>query len=82
MLRKFGLKGSGESLGQGTVSGGNGSRGVLDWLWFSCGVARGGAQQGGLISFFRGFSASVGKAFLLVGRLGAGLSFYAVWKIS
>ena len=36
---------------------------------FSCGVARGG---GGLVSIIQEFSASIGKAFILAGRLGAG----------
>ena len=34
-----------------------------------------GAQGKGLIFVFREFSASIGKAFILVGGLGAGLSF-------
>ena len=56
------------------VSGGGGSRGIWDWLWFSCGVARSGGG-GGLISVFGKFSASIGKTFTLAWRLGAGLSF-------
>ena len=59
--------------------GRGGSRGVWDWLWFSCGVAHGG----GVISVFHGFSGSIGGAFVLVvGGLGAGLSFYGVWTLS
>ena len=51
------------------------SRGIWDWLWFSCGVAHGGK---GLISIFQGLSSSVGGTFVLAGGLGAGLSFYGV----
>ena len=42
--------------------GRGGSRGMWDWLWFSCGVAHGGA----VISVFHGFSGSIGGAFVLV----------------
>ena len=41
--------------------GRGGSRGIWDWLWFSCGVA-----HGGVISVFHGFSGSIGGAFVLV----------------
>ena len=38
---------------------------------------------GGVISVFHGFSGSVGGAcVLVVGGLGAGLSFYGVWALS
>ena len=47
---------------------------------FVWGGARGG---GGVISVFHGFSGSIGGAFVLVvGGLGAGLSFYGVWTLS
>ena len=40
------------------------------------------AGGGGLISVSRGFFGGIGKIFSLVGRLGAGLSFYGVWALS
>ena len=40
--------------------------------WSSCGMVHKGK---GLIFVFQGFSASIGKAFILAGGLGAGLSF-------
>ena len=51
----------------------NGSRGIWDWRCFSCGVAHHG---GNLISAFQGFSASIGKIFVLAGGLGAGLLLF------
>ena len=61
----------------GLVIGGgcDGSRGIWDSFWISCGVAHSGK---GLISVFREFSASIGKNFILAGRLGTRLSFYEV----
>ena len=49
------------------------------WLWFSCGVAYSG---GGLVSVFQEFSSSIGRAFILAGALGTGLSFYGIWTVS
>ena len=48
---------------------------VLGKLWFSCEVAHSGET---LISVFQEFSSSIGKAFILAGGLGTGLSFYGV----
>ena len=56
------MGGSGGSWGRGAVSGGSGSRGV----WGRSGF-RVGSAEGGLISVFREFSASVGGAFFLAG---------------
>ena len=42
---------------------------------FGCGVAQGGKS---FISVFQEFSSIIGKAFILAGGLGAGLSFYGV----
>ena len=53
----------------------SGSRDIWDQLWFWCGVAQGGRS---LFSVFREFSSSIGKAFILAGGLGTGLSFYGV----
>ena len=53
----------------------NGSRGIWGWLWFACGMAH---SEKSLISVFQEFFASIGKAFILAGGLGAGLSFYGV----
>ena len=50
----------------------NGSRDIWGQLQFSCEIAHSGK---GLISLFQGFSASIDKAFILVGRLGTKLSF-------
>ena len=52
---------------------------IWGWLWFWCVcvcVCGGGGAHwaGGLISISRGFFASVGGVFVLVGVLGAGLS--------
>ena len=47
----------------------SGSWGVWDWLWLLCGVARIGR---GLASVFQWFSASTGKAFILVGDWAVG----------
>ena len=40
----LGFEGSGVGWGRegGGVSAGSGSRGVWDWLWFSCGAAHSG----------------------------------------
>ena len=54
----------------------SGSRGVWDWLWLSCGVARIGR---GLASVFQWFSASAGKDFILVG--GAGRWVIMLWSL-
>ena len=48
-------------------------------LWFSWGIAHSGKS---LISIFQEFSSSIGKAFILAGGLGAGLSFCGVWTVS
>ena len=40
--------------------------------------AAGGGGAGGLVTIFRGFSASASGVFILAGGLGAGLSFYGV----
>ena len=48
-------------------------------LWFSWGIAH---SRKSLISIFQEFSSSIGKAFILVGGLGAGLSFCGVWTVS
>ena len=53
----------------------NGSRGIWGLLWFSWGVVHSGK---GLISVFREFPAGISGAFICVGGLGAGLSFYGV----
>ena len=47
-------------------------RWLAGWLWVSCGVAHGGGGALVSVSGFRGFSASVGKAFILTegGALG------------
>ena len=45
----------------------DGSRGIWDSSWISCGVAHSGK---GLISVFREFSASIGKNFILAGGAG------------
>ena len=42
------------------------------------GAPRGGGGAGGLVTIFRGFSASASGVFVLAGGLGAGLSFYGV----
>ena len=48
-----------------------------------CGFRVGWRTGGGVISGFHGFSGSIGGAFVLVvGGLGAGLSFYGVWTLS
>ena len=52
----------------------SGSRGILGWLWFCVGWR---AAAGVYFLFFRDFS-GIGGAFILVGRLGIGLSFYGV----
>ena len=53
------------------IGGGcDGSRGIWDSFWISCGVAHSGK---GLISVFREFSASIGKNFILAGGLGTRL---------
>ena len=51
----LGFEGSGVGWGRegGGVSAGSGSRGVWDWLWFSCGAAHGGGG-GGVIFCFSG----------------------------
>ena len=36
---------------------------------------------GDLVSVFQGFSASIGKAFILAGALGTGLSLYLVYTM-
>ena len=51
------------------------SRDVLDWLWFSCGVAHCGE---GFIAIFRNFFASIGKILILAGGIGTRLSFFEV----
>ena len=53
--------------------------GIWYWLWFSCGLVRGG---GSLISIFKEFSFGIGGASILVGGLGAGLSFHGVYTVS
>ena len=53
----------------------NGSRDIWDWLWFSYGAVH---SERGFISVFQEFFASIGRAFILAGGLGAGLSFYGV----
>ena len=39
-------------------------RGMWDWLWFSCGIARRG---GLLVAMFQGSFASAGEVFILPG---------------
>ena len=51
-------------------------RWLAGWLWVSCGVAHGGGWALVSVSGFRGFSASVGKAFILAG--GGALGYHSV----
>ena len=51
-------------------------RWLAGWLWVSCGVAHGGGGAWVSVSGFRGFSASVGKAFILAG--GGALGYHSV----
>ena len=53
----------------------NGARDISDWLKFSCEAVH---NEKSFMSVFQGFSASIDKAFILAGGLGAGLSFYGV----
>ena len=55
------------------------SRGIWDWLWFSCGVAHCGR---GLFSVFQKCFASISGIFNLAVGLGAELSFYGVFRHS
>ena len=52
------------------------SRGIWGWPWFLCGMEHCGGR--GLIGVLRDFFATGGEVFILVGGLGAGLSFYGV----
>ena len=64
------------SLGLGRCGGPLGllSRGILDWLGFSCGWR---TAAGGSFVFF----GSIGGLLILAGELGVG-SFYDFWTIS
>ena len=89
--RGLGVAGGISGIGFWGVWGGLGSRGGA----FPRAVARGvfgtgsgfrvgrrAAGGGGWFSVFRDFSASAGEAFILVGSLGTGLSFYGVQTFS
>ena len=59
-------------LGVVARRGRNGSRDILEWLWFSCRMEHCGR---GFISVFQEFSASIGKAFILAGGWAVGFHF-------
>ena len=58
-----------------SLCGCNHSRGIWDWLWFSCGVAH---SRGGLGTIFRGGFPSVGGVLILAGGLGGELLFCGI----
>ena len=66
--------------------GTGGSRSAPKWLAEYLGLTLvfvcNGAQRWRFNIHFQGFSPSIGGAFLLVGRLGTGLSFYVVQTVS
>ena len=58
------------ALGEATIT-----HGISETIWFSSEIAH---IEKDLISISQEFSSSIGKAFILAGRLGAELSFYGV----